>query len=65
MKLVILGASGGCGGELVKQAKARGHEVTAVVRSKSYRAPEGVRVVTGELTVELLREAMRDQEGIW
>ncbi|MFO0586268.1 MAG: NAD(P)H-binding protein [Polyangiaceae bacterium] len=64
MKLVILGATGGCGAELVKQAKARGHEVTAVVRSKSYRAPEGVRVVAGEITVELLREAIRDQEAV-
>lgn len=64
MKLVILGATGGCGAQLVKQAVARGHEVTAVVRSKSYRAPEGVRVVAGELTVELLREAIRDQDAV-
>jgi putative NADH-flavin reductase len=64
MKLVVLGASGGCGVELVKQAVKRGHQVTAVVRSKAYKAPEGVRVVVGELTVETLREAVRDQDVV-
>lgn len=64
MKLVVLGASGGCGKELVEQAKKRGHEVTAVVRSRAWRAPEGVRTVTGELTLDLLREAIRGQDAV-
>ena len=64
MKLVILGASGGCGAELVKQAVKRRHEVTVVVRSRSYRAPEGVRVIVGELTVETLQEAVRGQDAV-
>ncbi|MFZ6654791.1 NAD(P)-dependent oxidoreductase [Undibacterium sp. TJN19] len=32
MKIIILGASGGTGRELTKQALARGHEVIAIVR---------------------------------
>lgn len=50
MKLVILGASGGCGKALVTQALARGHQVTAVVRpSTTYSAPEGAAVARGEV----------------
>jgi putative NADH-flavin reductase len=51
MKLVVLGASGGCGKQLVEQALARGHEVTAVVRpSTSYTPPAGVKLARGEVT---------------
>lgn len=51
MKLVVLGASGGCGKQLVEQALARGHEVTAVVRpSTSYTPPVGAQVARGEVT---------------
>lgn len=50
MKLVVLGASGGCGKELVKQALARGHQVTAVVRAAtSYEPPAGAEVARGEV----------------
>ena len=33
MKLLIIGATGPTGRELVKQAVAQGHEVTALVRN--------------------------------
>ena len=46
MKLLILGATGGTGIELVKQALARGHEVTAFVRS-----PEKIVVLDPHLKV--------------
>jgi len=53
MKVVILGASGGCGRELVKQAVERGHGVVAVGRASSaLDVPEGVQVVRSELRDE-------------
>src|SRR5712675_1542181 len=39
MKLVILGATGGTGLEIVRQAVARGHSVTAFVRSAERLKP--------------------------
>ncbi len=53
MKIVIIGASGGCGRELVNQAAQRGHTVTAVGRASStLDVPEGVAVARCELTDE-------------
>ena len=50
MRLIVFGASGGCGSQLVRQAAARGHQVTAVVRSATpYEPPEGVAVVRGDV----------------
>ena len=50
MRLIVFGASGGCGSQLVKQAAARGHQVTAVVRSATpFEAPDGVAVVRGDV----------------
>lgn len=65
MNLVILGASGGCGQQLVTLAKLRGHGVTAVVRSQSWQPPSGVRVLRGDLTNEtFLREAVRGADVV-
>jgi putative NADH-flavin reductase len=51
MKLTILAATGGIGRQLLEQAVAAGHEVTAVVRNPGKLAPSrnGVRVVTADL----------------
>src|SRR6201984_3954469 len=57
LKLVVLGATGGTGLELVKQALGRGHVVTALVRSpdrlKEFRdriiVKKGDLLNTGEL----------------
>jgi uncharacterized protein YbjT (DUF2867 family) len=49
MHLVVLGASGGVGRELVRQAHAAGHVVVAVGRASSdLDVPEGVTVQRGE-----------------
>lgn len=65
MKIAVLGASGGCGQQLVTLAPQRGHEVTAVVRSATWQPPAGVRVLRGNLTSEgFLREAVRGQDAV-
>ncbi len=66
MKLVVLGASGGCGRELVKEAARRGHTTTAVVRGSSkLEAPAGVEVLRGDLTsVAFLQSAVRGQDVV-
>lgn len=51
MNLVVFGASGGTGRELIRQALAQGHHVTAFVRNpRSFPAQEGLRVVVGDAT---------------
>ncbi len=65
MKIVVLGASGGCGQQLTIQAHQRGHTVTAVVRSSTWQPPEGVKVVRGDLTQStFLAEAIRGNEVV-
>ncbi len=51
LKLVILGASGGCGRHLVQQAAAAGHRVVAVGRATSSLddVPDGVTVARGDV----------------
>jgi uncharacterized protein YbjT (DUF2867 family) len=46
MKLLILGATGGIGLELVRQAIEYGHQVTALVR-----APEGLKESADRIAV--------------
>jgi putative NADH-flavin reductase len=46
MKLFVIGATGGTGREVVEQALARGHQVTAFVRSA-----EGIKLKNERLTV--------------
>ncbi len=53
LNIVVLGASGQCGRELVKQAVERGHRVVAVGRASSrLDVPDGVQVVRCELQDE-------------
>lgn len=52
MRLTIVAATGGIGGQLLGQAVAAGHDVTAVVRDpgKLAASRNGVRVVTADLS---------------
>ncbi|PXX71076.1 putative NADH-flavin reductase [Nocardia tenerifensis] len=49
MKLVVFGASGGVGQQVLEQAVAAGHDVTAVVRNAQKVAQFPVRVVTADV----------------
>lgn len=39
MKILVTGATGGTGQQIVREAQAQGHDVTALVRSRSKAAP--------------------------
>jgi putative NADH-flavin reductase len=65
MKLVVLGSTGGCGVELVQQAYARGHEVTAVARRHQEGLPPGVRgVVADILDADRLAEVIARHDAV-
>jgi nucleoside-diphosphate-sugar epimerase len=49
MKLTIIAATGGIGRELLQQAVAAGHDVTAVVRNPA-KLSRPVRAITTDLT---------------
>ncbi|MER7955403.1 SDR family oxidoreductase [Streptomyces sp. NPDC096030] len=57
MKLTVFGATGGVGREIVRQALAEGHDVTAVVRDPARFA------VTGE-RLEVYRADLSDPEAL-
>ena len=66
MKLLIVGATGPTGRELVNQARAQGHEVTALVRNaaKAAFAPS-VKVVVGDvLNAASLKAAVAGQDAV-
>lgn len=66
MRLTILGGSGGCGRQLVRQALERGHEVTTLVRpSSKLEAADGVEVLRGSLDdAAFLREGIRGRDAV-
>jgi putative NADH-flavin reductase len=66
LRLFILGATGGIGRALVDQARERGHEVTAFVRSpQRLGAPRGVTVVQGDpRSVAELRDALPGHDAV-
>ena len=49
MKITVFGATGGTGRELVKQATAAGHTVTAVVRNPAKLPADGFEVIAAEV----------------
>ena len=66
MKLALLGATGGVGREVLSQAIAAGHAVTAVVRNPS-KLPADVDVVRQDLATpdaEVLVAALRDVDAV-
>jgi putative NADH-flavin reductase len=66
-KIIVLGATGGTGQEVVAQALQRGYEVTAFVRSpqRLRTAAELVRVVTGSVADgPALASAVRGQDVV-
>ncbi|WP_069884613.1 NAD(P)-dependent oxidoreductase [Streptomyces luteocolor] len=67
MKLTVFGATGGVGREIVRQALAAGHEVTAVVRDPARLevTGEGLRVVRADLRdPEALRPAVAGRDAV-
>ena len=67
MKLVVLGATGGTGLEIVRQAVDRGHQVTAIVRSPERLKPfnGGITIRQGDLlNSHELAEAIRGSDAI-
>ena len=67
MKILVLGATGGTGLEIVRQAIEHGHAVTALVRSPEKLRPFGDRVlvVQGDLLdSSSLERALKDHDAV-
>ncbi len=66
MKILILGATGGTGAELVRQGLERGHDVSVLVRSPEPAAmPSSVRVFKGDLLdISTLGVPLQGQDAV-
>lgn len=65
MKIVIFGAGGGLGRQLVAQGLAAGHAVTAFVHADGGDVPAGVRTVVGDvLDAAAVAKAVAGQEAV-
>jgi putative NADH-flavin reductase len=67
MKLLVLGASGKTGSEVVRQALDAGHEVTAFVRDRAKLSitDAGLRVSIGDaMSFDDLRSALKGQDAV-
>jgi putative NADH-flavin reductase len=66
VKLALLGATGGVGREILSQAVAAGHQLTAVVRNPS-KLPANIDVVRQDLAtpdLEILTAALHDVDAV-
>ncbi|CAO4148446.1 Sugar epimerase YhfK [Methylorubrum aminovorans] len=65
-KILVLGATGGTGRQIVAQALARGYDVTALVRSPGKaNALPGAKLVVGDARdPKVLREALRGRDAV-
>lgn len=65
-KILVLGATGGTGRLIVKQALERGYEVTALVRSRETAGDlNGATLVVGDVRDQsTLREALRGRDAV-
>ncbi|MEV6631158.1 NAD(P)H-binding protein [Actinoplanes sp. NPDC051470] len=64
MRITVIGATGGTGLHVVRQALDTGHEVTAVVRNPA-RLPAGPHVVIADVTrPDELRPAVKDSDVV-
>lgn len=67
MNILILGAAGGAGGQMVRQAVAAGHRVTALARDPSklkLSAPNLLAFSADAGDAEALRRALADQDAV-
>jgi Trk K+ transport system NAD-binding subunit len=67
LKLFVIGATGRTGGEIVQQALAKGHSVTAFVRApeKIVLKSEGLNVLKGDaMNEDQLAAAMQDHDAV-
>ena len=65
MNILVFGATGATGQQVVKQALSRGHRVTAFVRRpEALETADNVRIVVGDVTRDKskIAEAMSGQE---
>ncbi|MFE2555201.1 NAD(P)-dependent oxidoreductase [Streptomyces sp. NPDC059352] len=67
MRLTVFGATGGVGREIVRQALASGHEVTAVVRDPARLTASGERLIVQRADLsdpEVLRGAVAGRDAV-
>jgi putative NADH-flavin reductase len=67
MKLLVLGATGGTGLEIVRQAVGRGHVVTALVRSPERLSPFAGRITIKQgdpLNSSQIEEVLKGQDAV-
>lgn len=65
-KLLVLGATGGTGRHIVSQARARGYDVAALVRSPEKAGDlQGAKLIVGDARDEAtLRQALRGRDAV-